>query len=269
MTTIASFATFTCANTGGKRSIDSVYILADSKWSWPGYSQPNMQKIFYSREAKFVMSYLGDARLGFEVLTMITFRASTDPSIRGGKSMEAKISRVKVLLDYSLATFPLKERIHDAELFGIFYFQKELKAYSFFAKSNERAFNMVERTISDQTNIYASGSGGKIFLKKYDIARDRNRNVSEAAVYFNSFVQFLKSAVDKQSSVPPQAVVISTSGEVKPVSIKLGSEFYKLGSIDNERANYKKEIDYRDEQFEFLHSDGRIKGVNRKRYHIV
>jgi hypothetical protein len=268
MTTIASFATLTRETPESKRLLSSVYILSDSKWTWPDYSQPNMQKIFYSREASLVMTYTGDARLGFQISSMVTNQASTDPSIRRPSSMKVKIDRINALLNQLLQNIPSQERKMDSELFGVFSDGHELKAYSFFAKKNQTAFDRSERAISDQTNIYTSGSGGEYFLKTYNSYLVRNKDIPEAAIYFHSFIQFLNSEVDALSSIPPQAVVINQHGIVKPVSIKIGDEFYKLGNKDDERANYKQEIDYRDTEFEFLHADGTIKGQNRKKYHI-
>lgn len=268
MTTIASFATFTRNKPEDKGLLNSVYILSDSKWSWANYSQPNMQKIFYSREASFVITYIGDARAGFQISSMITDHAATDPLFRRPRTMVTKIQRVHDLLDQFLNDIPAQERKLHLELFGVFSDGEELKAYSFCADKEVITFDKKERSIYEQTNIYAAGSGGKSFLESYYLAQEQYKNIPESAIYFNSFIRFLNSERDDQSSPPPQAVVISKSGVVKPVSIKIGEDFYKLGVRDDIRANYKKEIDYRDEQFEFLHADGRIKGGNRKKYHI-
>jgi hypothetical protein len=200
---------------------------------------------------------------------MLSQRSSTDPKLRKPESMLSKISRINTLLDDLLIQFPQQERNFDTELFGVFNCSNELCAYSFTAKVKESKFQRMEHVISDQTHIYTSGSGSSLFINQYNNAKANKAGVSEAAIYFNSFITFLKSGVDNLSSLPPQAVVISRTGDVKPVSIKVNDQFYKLGSTDDERANYKKEIDYRDEEFEFLHANGKIKGRDRKKYRLT
>lgn len=274
MTTIASFATIqTTDNPDVERKITAMYLLADSQISKISNGvisivRQNAQKVFFNKECKLILGYYGDTIAGDKILNIALNSINANASIQLASSPMLKKSAIKNHFDTTLNNIGINIITSQLTLLCITIYAGSFFVFTLTVNPTNNSFTINDQPFFTQTKIFVGGSGMQGFEHFLEIYKDRYPDENESAVFFRSFCEYLSTNQDPYSSLPCQGIVLNLQGEIKLLSIKHPDEFYLLGNqhLANIRANLNSQVDYRDFHFEFLHSNGRIRGGNRKKY---
>jgi len=269
MTTLASFATFSTPLNGKVLKPTSVYVLADSKMSWKNgnvitNAQQNVKKVFFVKKIPALFSYCGDGNAGFKILSTCTSLLESNAAVRNPISLLNLIDSIKSCFDNYMVKMVSIERVDTIRIHCICVFKGSFYHFLLVSNKNETSFSLVMNEEINEKEVFYDGSGNVQFMSILDENKKLYNGVNESAIFFHSFIEFLKRSSDPFSSLPAQAIVMGIDGKIKPVFIRHNDKFYLFGNEQNEVANYKFEFDFRDEEFEFLHSSGKIKGGTKK-----
>jgi hypothetical protein len=261
MTAISVFSTFT-NNHGEEKlqfeNLENLYMISDSLISLTDgintKKYNNQQKIFYDVNTSVVMGIAGSYNIGRKIIKKTLISISNSNEVLNSDSLAQKVDVITNIIKAESAKIHNNNFPFPTTIVCNTVFNEEFASLKYFIPAGSNVVQKSNCEIKERIQVTTEGFDGKPFeTYAKDNAETLDAFLSPATKHFTLFLKFLHSNVPDWSGPPCQGVVLNYNGSIKELSIKHPDGFfYKMGIKHVDRVIRKYEIDYRDENFNFL-----------------
>lgn len=252
-----------------ENGVRTLSMVSDSRVSWDLKNNTRIeynfsQKLFHLHESNDVFGYCGDSGFCLSNLLQIVFYLNNSIQFSASQDFDTKRNILYDLIDKNLKHYPA---IAITESFTIYWNSFLDKAFY----SHKFVYNKITEELSDHSiklpikmsYVFYDGSGGKYYYKALENLDYKNNNYSR--VYFKALNDIIESQIDQKTGGPPQMISVSSNKGLLSTSFLFEKVYYLFGIEDMYISNTEK-VEYRDTDFNYRTSDGKIRNNYSKSY---
>lgn len=262
MTLLASWAAY------DSRNLSSVYILSDSRISWPDGSRFDYaRKVFSCLNYPDVFGYCGDVLFPSIVLNQLVNIADAGMLFKEGWNFEQKFEAFYRKIREVFAAYPSQMNMVTSDSLSIIHASREGEV-SFFCKKIKWVKSTGEWTVETpelrghSDKLFVIGSGSDEFLKRYLYYNVGADKVSRSV--FHCFCDSLSNMPDETCGGAPQLVGLYRKNGGRSFGIIYNNKRYFHGLEADDLTEFNS-IEWRNELFENCDGQTMTIKLNAKR----
>lgn len=258
MTTMAS-----CLSVD-QRCVCHAYLMSDSRISWiPRTDHGNYfdkaTKLFCIGNGPDVLGYCGDSLFGSLALHGLSSYLSHSRAFVRSDDIDNKLAVLERQLAQILSAYPENCLSSGFQMAYLARVREEYYLYEYTYDRYRGRFRSLNRSsVSQDTSalLFVWGSGAGVYedIKNAMVSA----NGCRAGVYYRAFVKAIQSGRDLNTGGAPQVVQLRPVGPARSIGVYYRGSSYLCG-LQHSATDIEGNIEYRDEYFDIVDSNGHVR----------